>query len=108
MQQLLDTIKTLQRQGYTGNLVPSYDHLSCGEINLYPSDIFFDQVIRFETASDPDDQSILYVISAPAKKVKGLYVDSYGLYHDNLAPAFYQRLQFCRSINRGIDAMPPP
>ena len=106
MLQLLDTVKVLQRKGYTHNLVPCFDHLCTEGVSIYPSEIFFDQVIRFENASDPDDQAILYAISAPTKKIKGLYVDSYGLYHDELATAFFKRLQFCRTLNREIDTAP--
>jgi hypothetical protein len=107
MLQLLDTVKYLERKGYRENLTPCYDHLCCGKVEIYPSEIYFDQVIRFENASDPDDQAILYAISAPSKKIKGLYVDSYGLYHDELSPSILKRLQFCRSINHEIDALPP-
>lgn len=103
MLQLIDALKILQRKGYTENLVPHYDHLTCGEQKIYPSEMYFDQVVRFENESDPDDQSILYAISVPAKKLKGLYVESYGLYHDDWTPSLLQRLQFCRSIKREID-----
>lgn len=108
MLQLFDAVKLLQRKGYGENLVPHYDHLTCGDIKLYPSEIFFDHILRFENASDPDDQSILYAISVPSKKIKGLYVESYGLYHDEWSPVLLQRLQFCRSIKREIDRIPPP
>ena len=106
MLQLLDTVKTLQRKGYCGNLVACFDHLCCDGVDLYPSEIYFDQVIRFENASDPADQAILYAISAPSKKIKGLYIESYGLYHDELSPSILRRLQFCRKLNRDIDSLP--
>ncbi len=106
MLQLLDAVKVLQRKGYTENLVAHFDHLTCGEVKLLPPEIYFDHILRFENASDPDDQAILYAISSPSKKIKGIYIESYGLYHDEWAPELLQRLKFCRSIKREIDRLP--
>lgn len=87
-------IRKWEGLGYTENLIPVEDHLSCqmGAIELYPEDIRVDHIIRFENTSDPDDQSILYAISSPTKGVKGLYVDSYGVYHDNLSPELSDKI----------------
>lgn len=96
-------IRDFQRRGYKENLTPAYDHFYYGpdKVKLYPHEIFFDEVVRFENLSDPDDQSILYAISAPAKNVKGIYVDSYGLYHDNLSNSMIERMKFCHDIKSG-------
>lgn len=103
MSTLTKTIKELQSRGYKENLTVVFDHFHYGpdKIELYPHEIFFDEVIRFENLSDPDDQSILYAISAPAKNVKGIYVDSYGLYHDNLSTSIIERMKFCHDIKNG-------
>lgn len=87
MASLADTIRTLQDEGYTENLVPRYDHFEfrSGKFSLEPDELVIDDIIRFENTSDPDDQSILYAISCPHLGVKGLYVDSYGAYHDELS-----------------------
>jgi hypothetical protein len=92
---LSQVIRKLQEKGYPENLIPNYDHLACrsNEIELYPGDIVVDEMVRFENTSDPDDQSILYAISSPTKNIKGLYVDSYGLYHDELSIALIQKLR---------------
>lgn len=84
---LTETIPKLVNLGYTENLVPCFDHLSCRmeKIQLYPKDFHVDAIIRFENSSDPDDQSILYAISSTCSQLKGLYVDSYGIYHDELS-----------------------
>ncbi len=84
---LSETIPKLISLGYTENLVPCFDHLSCQleKIQLYPKDLHVDAIIRFENASDPDDQSILYAVSSTTTNLKGLYVDSYGIYHDDLS-----------------------
>lgn len=100
---LSKTILDFQNQGYKENFIPDYDHFYYGpdKIELYPHDIFFDEVIRFENLSDPDDQSILYAISSPSKNVKGIYVESYGVGHDDLSPSMIERMKFCHDLKRG-------
>lgn len=100
---LTRAICELQKRGYKENLSAAFDYFYYGpdKNELHPHEIFFDEVIRFENSSDPDDQSILYAISAPAKNVKGLYVESYGLYHDNLSPSMIERIKFCHDIKNG-------
>lgn len=94
MLQLAPTVQKLQSQGYFANLVPRFDHFKClsRTVVVYPADITVDCMIRFENASDPDDQSILYAITDYSQNLKGLYVDSYGLYHDELSPAMIKAL----------------
>lgn len=101
---LAEAIKEFQVKGYKENLTPSYDHFYFGpdKIEIYPHEIFFDEVLRFEDLSDPDDQSILYAISAPGKKIKGLYVESYGLDHDDLSRSMIERMKFCHDAKRGV------
>ena len=102
MLSLSDSISYLQKKGYTENLVPAFDHLTVrsGEIKLYPRDFFIDEIIRFEVASDPDDNSIMYAITCEKENIKGLYVESYGTYHDELSQAMIERIKFCREQRR--------
>lgn len=94
MASLAETIRAFERKGYTENLVPRFDHfeLHSGRERLAPGEFVLDEVRRFENTSDPDDQSILYAISAPAHGLKGLYVDSYGTYHDELSERMLRSL----------------
>ena len=100
---LCDAMDRLQKKGYTKNLVAKFDHFTCeeGKLQLYPNDIFFDEVLRFENTSDPDDQSIMYAIrSLVEDDVKGLYIESYGLYHDDLSNTIIQRIQECHQLRQ--------
>ena len=100
---LCEAIDRLQKKGYTQNLVAKFDHFTCdeGKLQLYPNDIFFDEVLRFENTSDPDDQSIMYAIrSLIEDDVKGLYIESYGLYHDDLSNTIIQRIQECHQLRQ--------
>ena len=85
MLSLTDAIKNFQLLGYSQNFICMNDHLKseCRKIKVFPNEIKINEVLRFENTSDPSDQSILYAISVPAKNLKGLYVESYGLDHDD-------------------------
>lgn len=102
MQCLSEALKKLQAKGYTHNLTLVYDHYKTedGKIKLYPKDIFYDEVMRFENTSDPDDQSILYAISSLADDIKGIYVESYGLYHEDVSPQIIKRMQYCHALRQ--------
>ncbi|MBC7741315.1 MAG: hypothetical protein H7061_03905 [Bdellovibrionaceae bacterium] len=98
MLSLSDSISYLQKKGYTENLVPEFDHFTArsGEMKINPKDFFIDEIVRFEVASDPDDNSILYAITCEKENIKGLYVESYGTYHDELSSTMLARIKFCR------------
>lgn len=100
---LANVIDVLKAKGYIESLVPHYDHFVFGDdqTELYPHEIFFDEVIRLEDLSAPEGQAILYAVSSPQKNVKGLYVDSYGSYHDDLSESMIERMKFCHDMKRG-------
>ncbi|MBY0554380.1 hypothetical protein K2P97_07620 [bacterium] len=102
MLSLSEGIKSFEDRGYTANIVPAFDHFSIndGKIKLLPTDINLDNIMRFENSSDPDDQSILYAISNKDKTIKGLYVDSFGRYHDDLSTEIQESLRDSRLINK--------
>lgn len=95
MLSLADAIRSLQKKGYTANLTPKYDHLEAelGKYKFYPQDFVIDEVVRFENTSDPDDQAILYAITASKAGVKGVYVESYGINQDEQSHDMIERLK---------------
>ncbi len=78
---LSETIKGLKSEGYTVDFNIGNECLVCKEIRtaLSPDDFTIDKVYRFEGASNPDDQSILYAISSSKHNAKGLLVNGYGI-----------------------------
>ena len=102
MQALCAEIKELQEKGYNQNFVVHFDHFTYDNDpkKLYAKDIFFDEVVRFENTSDPDDQAILYAITAIDSGVKGIYIESYGFYHEDLAPSMIDRMKFCHFLRQ--------
>lgn len=95
MMSLYQMVTQLEHNGYSENLGAKGDHFEArsGKIKLYPKDFVVDKMLRFENTSDPDDQAIIYAISAPQLGVKGVYVDSYGIYQESISPELLRALR---------------
>ena len=78
---LSETINGLKSEGYTFDFNTSGEFIvgDQAQTKLQPGDFNIDRVYRFEGASDPDDQSILYAISSKKNNVKGILVNGYGI-----------------------------
>lgn len=78
----LDAMQWLQQQGYTEDLNLSHDCMLMGSSRIMPGDFTINHVFRFEGATDPGDEAILYGITAPMGK--GILLNAYGPYADGL------------------------
>lgn len=94
MLQAIEALEDFQMDGYTQNLVARFDHfeLNSGAAKAYPNEFEVDELLRFENTSDPSDQSILYAISSPSRGWKGIYLESYGVYHEDLSTGMIEKL----------------
>lgn len=83
---LSEAINHLKASGYTLDLNLKSHFLECAshKVKLNPEDFQIDKSFRFEGMSNPDDNSILYAISS-TKGIKGLLVDAYGVYAEELS-----------------------
>lgn len=81
-------------QGYVldFNLKENCIHCSDTELSLHPSEFEIDQVFRFEGATNPADQEIVYAISSMDGKYKGVLLNAYGVYADKLSSDMIKRL----------------
>ena len=91
---LSETINGLKKDGYTLDFNINREFLVCNNPNmaLSPDDFEIDKVYRFEGESNPDDQSILYAISSNKYNVKGVLVNGYGIYTDEMSDALISKL----------------
>lgn len=100
---MTNIISYLKQHGYSEDLYLKYDHFACREskMQIYPKDFHIDDLIRVDNLTDPDDQSLIYAIHAnvDGKRIKGIYVESYGLYHENMSIAMMERIKACRQTN---------
>lgn len=92
---LSQALNSLKDRGYTKNLnlkafCIEYPSLA---LQLYPEDITIDEYYRFEDASDPADNGIVYAISANDKNLKRALVDAYDVYAENITPEMALKLR---------------
>lgn len=91
---LSEVMAELRTRGYTEDFNLRTDCLDCkdGKLILHPDDFTIDRFYRFEGASDPDDQAILYAISSEKHNLKGVLVNGYGTSSDPLTDAMVRKL----------------
>jgi hypothetical protein len=95
---LIEALKGLKAEGYTEDFNLQSHCLKCSSSDrqLQPEEFTIDKFYRFEGASNPDDNSIVYAISS-IDGLKGVLVDAYGIYADNLNEEMVQKLKIERS-----------
>jgi hypothetical protein len=91
---LSETINALKKEGYTMdfNIREAYGIHHQADMILSPDDFKIDKVYRFEGATNPEDQSILYAISSPKFGTKGLLVNGYGISSEERANTLIEKL----------------
>lgn len=91
---LSQTINELVKLGYTHDFNIKEACLICHKTNtvLMPEDFQIDHVYRFDGDSDPQYQSILYVISSDKYNIKGTLVDGYGTSYDDVSSKLIEKL----------------
>lgn len=92
---LSETINGLIVVGYIHDFNIQEDCVVCSQTNdiLEPDDFQIDKVYRFEGASNPDDQAILYAISSQKFKLKGTLVNGYGISADENTSKLIAKLE---------------
>lgn len=77
---VVDAIAVLRGEGYTLDFDIGQGCPGCEAIVVVPavSGLEFDQVFRFEGASDPDDEAIVFGLRCPACGGLGVLVSAYG------------------------------
>jgi hypothetical protein len=91
---MLDALNDLKSRGYTldFNLAKDSLHSSTHDITLHPDDFEITEMYRFEGPSDPGDNSIVYGITSPKHGIKGVMVDAYGVYSDEISEDLLKKL----------------
>ena len=91
---LSETINDLKKRGYNEDLNLKATCIECPgrKLQLNPEDFTINEFYRFEGMSNPSDNSIVYAISSKAG-IKGVLVDAYGVYAENLNDAMIKKLK---------------
>jgi hypothetical protein len=90
---IVETLEKLRKEGYTEDFNIRFDSLTCGDVCLLPSQFIVDNTFRFEGNTDPGDEAILYAISSLDGKIKGVVVNSYGVYADEMTKELVDKLK---------------
>ncbi len=99
----------LAKRGYTTDfeLMTEKECLVCHQTNtvLQPEDFQIDKVYRFEGASNPEDQSILYAISSSKFEMRGTLVNGYGISSDEQTSKLIEKLMTNKTVtNNGHES----
>lgn len=89
---LVETMEKLRKEGYTEDFNVKKDSIMCNKACLLPNEFEVDQTFRFEGSTNPADESILYAISSIDGKLKGVLVNSYGTYSDEMTNELVKKL----------------
>lgn len=91
---LSETMNRLKSEGYTEDFNLKTDCIECPrqQLKISPADFQIDKFFRFEGPTDPSDSAILYAISSKKHGIKGVLVNSYGVYADTLTNDMLEKL----------------
>lgn len=90
---LVETLEKLRKEGYTEDFNVRFDSLICDTACLLPSQFEVDQTFRFEGNTNPSDEAILFAVSSLDGKIKGVVVNSYGVYADEMTEEMINKLK---------------
>jgi hypothetical protein len=81
---LTQAISALKAQGYTEdfNLTPNCLECHNGNTQVLHDEFHIDKQFRFDDNEDPSDQAVLYAISSSKHELKGILINSVGIYTD--------------------------
>ncbi len=93
-QTVVEALTDLKNRGFNldFNLANGVLHNSDQDIKLQPEDFTICELHRFEGMSDPADNSIVYAIESKKYNVKGVFVNGYGTYSDDISEELLKKL----------------
>lgn len=92
---MVEALNGLKKQGYVEDFNLKEDCIECRSngFKMFHNEFEVDKFFRFDNDTDPADQSILYAISSPKNELKGVLVNSYGIYSDPVADEMMEKLK---------------
>ena len=91
---LIDVLNNLKKVGYDEDFNLKQNCFECrnGEYRIFHNEFEVDEYFRFDNDSDPADQSILYAISSEKYNLKGVLINSYGIYSEEITDEMVDKL----------------
>ena len=93
---MTQAIEGLRKQGYTEDFNLKQNCIECrdGQFRIFHDGFHIDKAIRFDVDTDPADQAILYAISSDKHGLKGLLVNGYGIYTEDISNEMMEKLKY--------------
>lgn len=87
-------LNSLKSRGYSRDFNLKFDRLICRDSGdlLNPSEFEITEVYRFEGASNPSDEAVVYAVESHDGKMKGVLVSAYGTYSDPISEEMIGKL----------------
>lgn len=92
---LVDAIQGLRKEGYVEDFNLQQQCIECrnGQYRIFHDEFQVDKYFRFDEVSDPADQSIIYAISSDKYDLKGILINSYGVYTEPITDEMLEKLK---------------
>ncbi|MFA6277201.1 MAG: phosphoribosylpyrophosphate synthetase [Pedobacter sp.] len=92
---LTAAVADLEKRGYEYDFTLAQDCIECKslDLQLMPEEFEIDEFYRFEGMTDPGDSAVIYAISSPVGNLKGVLIDAYGAYAENISPELLDKLK---------------
>jgi hypothetical protein len=88
---VVDAVQGLKQRGYSIDFNLEAECISCPSGRLKPSEFEITEVYRFEGASDPADEAIVYAIESKEGR-KGVLVNGFGISADGIGEEMVEKL----------------
>lgn len=92
-----EAVNDLYKRGYTTDfkIHKEKECLICNKtsLQLSPDEFEIDETYRFEGATDPGDEMIVFGISSKQHNIKGIVINAYGVYSDSNTSKIVERLK---------------
>jgi hypothetical protein len=92
---LTAAVADLEKRGYEYDFNLTKDYIECKslDLQLMPEEFEIDEFYRFEGMTDPADSAVIYAISSLMGNLKGVIIDAYGVYAENISPELLDKLK---------------
>lgn len=91
---LTEALTDLKLRGFTTDFNVSFDHIKCIQTaaRLYPEEFEIVEHYRFEGETNPSDEEVVYAIAETGGNLKGVLVNAFGTYGDEMSDELIQKL----------------
>lgn len=92
---LIEGIDALRTQGYVEDFNLKQNCIECrnGKYKIFHEEFVINKSFHFDVNEDPSDQSILYAIESEKYNLKGILINGYGIYSDDITNEMLNKLK---------------